>query len=324
MPPLLKCYDVITFDTLADYTKPAIIKVYRARCKKVWSIKEKKKENHLDKGEMLFEFQYEPLLKITEYEKLLTEYEMSTTLKKLYNVALQFYRFIYCDGVKWFVEKSKSSFDVNTELEKYKYKLDDGFACPILKHLDNRFWNTNIYQHIRNLMMESEGKNIRSVNKLLYKPKTESNLSKFKYTNSGFLLFNAIANIAYFRFSLFLKERQSVKTNKEYYSPKAFEDIFLDKKDFTFAVDALRKIKVINNNNENLIGRKLKGVMQVWINILRTKLKTINDETLTILLNQQFKYLNLSEKTEGKHFRNAINKKASNLYEATLLLLLDN
>lgn len=261
MPPLLKCYDVITFDTLADYTKPAIIKVYRARCKKVWSIKEKKKENHLDKGEMLFEFQYEPLLKITEYEKLLTEYEMSTTLKKLYNVALQYYRFIYCDGVKWFVENSKSSFDVNTELEKYKYKVDDGFACPILKHLDNRFWNTNIYQHIRNLMIESEVKNIRSVNKLLYKPKTESNLSKFKYTDLGFLLFNAIANIAYFRFSLFLKEKQqSFVPKKTETKFQTLKDIFpKDEMKVKVILDAIKDLSITKDCGERIITGFIEG-----------------------------------------------------------------
>ena len=214
MHPLVKFYDNIYFDTLDDYTRPSTIKVYRTTSKVGWNMKEKKEEQQIDKGEMLFEFQYEPLLKITEYEKLLTEYERSTTFQELYKIASLLYLELYRTAVKWFVEKSKSSFDFNTELEKYKYKLDDGFACPILKHLDNsRLGNSNIYQHIRNLMIKSEVKNIRSVNKLLYKPKTESNLSKFKYTDLGFLLVNAIANIAYYRFSLFLKEKQQSAKN---------------------------------------------------------------------------------------------------------------
>jgi len=105
-------------------------------------------------------------------------------------------------------------------------------------------------------------------------------------------------------------------------SPETLQELFIEIKYFNSAIKALKTVKAINNINENLIGSKIKGVMQVWIGILRTDrqyLKHIHDGELTILLNKFFINLNLSEKTDGKHFRNRINKTASNLYRAKLV-----
>ncbi len=103
------------------------------------------------------------------------------------------------------------------------------------------------------------------------------------------------------------------------------EGLFIETHHFKKAITALKKVKAIDANCSNIIGSKLKGVMQVWIGILkndRVMLKSTTDKNLTILLNRQFQNLNLSENTDGKHFRNTINKTASNLYRARLLALI--
>lgn len=115
----------------------------------------------------------------------------------------------------------------------------------------------------------------------------------------------------------------SEKSNKQHApgEPQTLKEIFLNDDAFAEAVKALITIKAIDNNNKNLIGTKLKGVLQVWVKILRTdrqKLEHISDQTLTILLNKHFPGLNISEKTNGKHFRN-YNKTASKLYRTKLL-----
>jgi len=105
------------------------------------------------------------------------------------------------------------------------------------------------------------------------------------------------------------------------------KDIFINDADYQKAINALIKTKVIDQNYNNIIGSKLKGVMQVWVKILRTDkhlIKSIDDETLTILLNNQFPGLELSEKTEGKHFRNTINKTADKQYRTKLLACFAN
>lgn len=120
-------------------------------------------------------------------------------------------------------------------------------------------------------------------------------------------------------------ENSSQDKNKKPIVPQTLQDVFISNKAFKDAVKALKAIKVIDENNVNLIGSKLKGVMQVWIGILRTdrqQLRKIDDKELTILLNKYFVDLNLSEKTDGKHLRNSINKTASNKYRAKLLAII--
>lgn len=106
---------------------------------------------------------------------------------------------------------------------------------------------------------------------------------------------------------------------------KCLEELFINETSFIKAIKALQNLKVIADDNSNLIGTKLKGVMQVWIHILkndRRLLKAVSDKDLTVLLNQHFTNLNISEKSDGKHFRNRVNKTASNLYRAKLLVLI--
>lgn len=120
-------------------------------------------------------------------------------------------------------------------------------------------------------------------------------------------------------FLKWIETRKSVKRKEE---PLFLQDIFIEKKNFKSAIQALKIVKVIDKNNNNLIGSKLKGVMQVWIDILRSDrkyIKQIHDKDLTVLLNDYFSGLNLSEKTDGKHFRNTINRTASNQYGKRLL-----
>jgi len=104
-------------------------------------------------------------------------------------------------------------------------------------------------------------------------------------------------------------------------SIQTFKDIFINKSEYDKAIAALQTIKVIDNNRVNLIGASLKGVVQLWVSLLRTKklLKTIKDQELTTLVNKEFTGLDLSEKSDGKHFRNKINKTATEKYSKVLI-----
>ena len=118
-------------------------------------------------------------------------------------------------------------------------------------------------------------------------------------------------------------EGESLKPNKA--NPQRFSELFYTEKDYLVSIEALRTIKAIDEANQNLIGYTLKGVMQVWIDILRNErgcLKQVNDALLTILLNKEFTGLNIGEKSEGRHFRNPINKTAKARYRPKLLALI--
>jgi len=118
-------------------------------------------------------------------------------------------------------------------------------------------------------------------------------------------------------------EGESLKPNKA--NPQTLSELFYTEKDYLVSIEALRTIKAIDEANQNIIGYTLKGVMQVWIDILRNErgcLKQVNDALLTILLNKEFPGLNLGEKSEGRHFRNPINKTAKARYRPKLLALI--
>jgi hypothetical protein len=55
--------------------------------------------------------------------------------------------------------------------------------------------------------------------------------------------------------------------------------------------------------------------------VQRNKLRDISDAELTILVNGQFVGVNISEKSDGKHFRN-VNRTAENKYGKKLKELL--
>ena len=109
-------------------------------------------------------------------------------------------------------------------------------CCPILKYLDPSNPNNNIYRLLRDLMIQAETLEAKSIicsaKELVYKRyelsekdfkgENPNNRLRYKtdfffeeeYTESGSLLFNAIANITYDEFGIFLKEQQS-KGKKE-------------------------------------------------------------------------------------------------------------
>jgi hypothetical protein len=118
-------------------------------------------------------------------------------------------------------------------------------------------------------------------------------------------------------------EGGSLKPNKT--NPQTLSELFKTENDYLISVAALRTIQAIDKANQNLIGNALKGVMQVWIDILRNErrcLKQVTDALLTILLNKEFQGLNIGEKSDGKHFRNPINKRAKARYRTKLLALI--
>ena len=205
------------FYEIVDHTKPATIIVYRDQGKKYF----------------LFRFPFKPLIKITDYEKLLAEYERSTIFQELYKIASLLYLELYRTAVNWLAEMKISGFDFEEELKKYNSKMG---CCPILKYLDPSNPNNNIYRLLRDLMIQAETLEAKSIicsaKELVYKRyelsekdfkgENPNNRLRYKtdfffeeeYTESGSLLFNAIANITYDRFGIFLKEQQS-KGKKE-------------------------------------------------------------------------------------------------------------
>ena len=95
--------------------------------------------------------------------------------------------------------------------------------------------------------------------------------------------------------------------------------VFEDQAYFQQAVQALQEIKVIDEEKRNRIGAKLKGVMQIWVAILRSKdkIKHISEKDLTLLLNKEFPGLNFGERTDGRSLRGR-NKSAEAKYKGKL------
>lgn len=111
---------------------------------------------------------------------------------------------------------------------------------------------------------------------------------------------------------------------KEPSEAKSLKDIFIDSKTFESSIKALKEINAIDARSKNLIGNKFKGVIQVWVHLLKESPKMIidiSDEKLTVLLNMYFKNLNISEKSNGKHLRN-VNNNAKNIYRKKLLAIM--
>jgi hypothetical protein len=121
---------------------------------------------------------------------------------------------------------------------------------------------------------------------------------------------------------LSIKE-ESPKPIKE--NPQSLIEVFNSQDEYHKSISALRTVKLIDEANQNIVGNELKGVMQVWIDLLRNErrcIKPISDALLTLLLNKEFTGLNLSEKSDGRHFRNSINQSAKRKYRAKLLAII--
>ena len=118
----------------------------------------------------------------------------------------------------------------------------------------------------------------------------------------------------YFLFKNFLIERLKTfnivqKDNSNYTTLK---EVFVEVQNYDQAISALVKLNYIDQEKNNQIKNKLKGVVSVLIEVLRGRqfLNHINDSDLVPLLNREFKGLNLSEKTAGKTLRNIRKKDA--------------
>lgn len=194
--PLFKKFDSTTYDNNIDFTKNGIINVYAASG-----------INQLEKGQKLFDFAYETILKDEEYKKLLTYYDNSILFVELYRRISFIYFDHYTACTKWYIENSKSlaAFNLEAQIKKYELKIQDDFCCPIVRYLDMEMLdNVNIYRNIKTIMAESESKNIDSINILIY---GDNELIRINQppTFNGKILLNSIVNITYHRFLQFLK-----------------------------------------------------------------------------------------------------------------------
>ncbi len=81
---------------------------------------------------------------------------------------------------------------------------------------------------------------------------------------------------------------------------KTFEDLFKDKNDIPYCLDALRVVlpAVINDSDEYLLKSK-KGPVVAWKNVLVHSgyMHGVNDQTAAALLNLKFKNLNIKEES---------------------------
>jgi hypothetical protein len=137
-----------------------------------------------------------------------------------------------------------------------------------------------------------------------------------------------IGRIKYFRsWLLELKEKYFTKAdvvdNSNASKPFKLKQIFNDDAGFDEATMALKAATppVINDKNEFLLGERKKGAIVAWIDILklRGKIKSVNRETLIILLNNHFAGLNLG--SEGRSFDNTTTTSYKQYYKKLLQLI---
>ncbi len=118
-------------------------------------------------------------------------------------------------------------------------------------------------------------------------------------------------------------------TKKEKSNPKSkfsfstLEQVFITQEKYQTAIRALREVGGIDDAMNNICRNELKGIIQVWILLLRKKNYTtfIKDGALTTMLNKTFKGLDLGENTDGRTLRN-ISKRANAKYHDRLNQLL--
>lgn len=214
--PLFKKYDSTTYDENVDFTKSGIINVYAASGL-----------NYIERGVKLFDFDFSPILEDEVYKELLVYYDNSIVLVELYRTISFVYFTLYVDCIKWYIENSKSlgAFNLDAQIKKYELKVQDDFSCPIVRNLDLEFLdNVNVYRNIKNIMADSETKNINSINILLYGDNKTLRINH-PPTVHGKLLLNSIVNIVYYRFLEFLKSPKDNIQNKDS-SEETLKNIF--------------------------------------------------------------------------------------------------
>jgi hypothetical protein len=81
---------------------------------------------------------------------------------------------------------------------------------------------------------------------------------------------------------------------------KSFDDLFKDKKDISYCLDALRlTIPAVINDSEEYLHKSKKAPIVAWRNVLFMcgYIHFVNDQTAADILNLKFKNLNIKEES---------------------------
>jgi hypothetical protein len=172
----------------------------------------------INNGFLLFEFTYEPLLDLKDFNLIVNNPEEYQLLEPLYSSFLYIYFQLYKGCIKWYKENSmvKGAFDFEEQIELYQNVIiDDDYCCPILKDLDTtRIQNINFKKAFVQLLKKSLLEKITSLNILLHGTE-DFVIRELKYTAEAKEVINTIINIVYRRFNNFLNEEQKLNSNKQ-------------------------------------------------------------------------------------------------------------
>lgn len=176
-----------------------------------------KKFYKITNGFLLFEFAYEPLLDIKDFNTIVNNPEEYPLLEPLYGSFLNIYFQLYKECIKWYKENSivKGVFDIEEQIELYQNVIIDDYSCPILKQLDiTRIQNINFKKAFVQLLKKSLSEKITSLNLLLYSTE-KFVIREMKYTAESEEVIKIIINIVYRRFNNFLNEELKLNPNKK-------------------------------------------------------------------------------------------------------------
>jgi len=168
-------------------------------------------------GFLLFEFTYEPLLDLKDFNSIVNNPEEYQLLDPLYNSFLNIYFQLYNGCIKWYKENSmvKGVFDFEEQIERYQNVIIDDYCCPILKDLDTtRIQNINFKKAFVQLIKKSLHEKITSL-KILLHGTEDFVIRDLKYTAEAKEVINTIINIVYRRFNNFLNEEKKLNSNKK-------------------------------------------------------------------------------------------------------------
>jgi len=120
-------------------------------------------------GFLLFEFTYEPLLDLKDFNSIVNNPEEYQLLEPLYSSFLNIYFQLYKGCIKWYKENSmvKGAFDFEEQIERYQNIIIDDYCCPILKEIDTtRIQNINFKKVFVQLIKKSLHEKITSLKNL--------------------------------------------------------------------------------------------------------------------------------------------------------------
>ena len=223
----LKIFDASTWK-IEDLKTKSIVSVYLPNVemadyeylkKEFPSIANTKKQKFykITNGFLLFEFAYEPILDIKDFNTIVNKPEDYQLLEPLYSSFLNIYFQLYKECIKWYKENSivKGVFDIEEQIELYQNVIIDDYSCPILKQLDiTRIRNLNFKKAFVQLLKKSLLEKITSLNYLLYGTEIFV-IREMKYTSEAEEVINTIINIVYRRFNNFLNEELKLNPNKK-------------------------------------------------------------------------------------------------------------